>query len=119
MKEGASVPSNGINGDAMKHREKAEDVTDETTTANNGNHNDTTTAPTEESQAPPPPLASIRDLFSFADTWEIKLCIAASFCCAVVTGAVYPGNVLRINGFCATCFLETHRQSESILFLIF
>jgi hypothetical protein len=93
MKEGSPVVSNGANGDAMKHREKAEDITDETTTNNNGNNSHESTSTTEAK--PPAPMASIRDLFSFADTWETKLCIAASFCCAVITGAVYPGNVLR------------------------
>jgi hypothetical protein len=47
--------------------------------------------------APPPSvnakqeIASIREVFSFARTPRTRLCIGLAFCCAVVSGAVFPG----------------------------
>jgi hypothetical protein len=38
-----------------------------------------------------PQMVSVCDLFYFADTVNIKICIIASCCFALVTGAVYPG----------------------------
>jgi hypothetical protein len=36
-------------------------------------------------------MVSVCDLFYFADTVDIKICIVASCCFALITGAVYPG----------------------------
>lgn len=36
-------------------------------------------------------VASIRQVLSFAPNRKVKLCIAGAFCCAFVSGAVYPG----------------------------
>jgi hypothetical protein len=50
----------------------------------------------EQTASPPPPsakqeIASIREVFCFARTPRTRLCIGLAFCCAVVSGSVFPG----------------------------
>jgi hypothetical protein len=50
----------------------------------------------EQTASPPPTsakqeIASIREVFCFARTPRTRLCIGLAFCCAVVSGSVFPG----------------------------
>jgi hypothetical protein len=36
-------------------------------------------------------IASIREVFCFARTPRTRLCIGLAFCCAIVSGSVFPG----------------------------
>ena len=51
--------------------------------------NGTSIAPVEEKEADH--LATIGEVYSFADSWTIKLQIIVGFFFAVVSGSVYPG----------------------------
>jgi hypothetical protein len=50
----------------------------------------------EQTASPPPPsakqeIASLREVFYFARAPRTRLCIGLAFCCAVVSGSVFPG----------------------------
>jgi hypothetical protein len=38
----------------------------------------------------PDPLATVSEVFSFAQTTKVKVCIALGFFCAAVSGCVFP-----------------------------
>jgi hypothetical protein len=46
----------------------------------------------------PDPLATVGEIFSFAQTTKVKLCIAGGFMCACVSGAVFPGKICKLDG---------------------
>jgi hypothetical protein len=55
----------------------------------------------EQTASPPPPsakqeIASLREVFYFARTPRTRLCIGLAFCCAVVSGSVFPGQYNEI-----------------------
>lgn len=39
------------------------------------------------------PLATVGEIFSFAQTIKVKVCIVSGFLCACVSGAVFPGKI--------------------------
>ena len=43
------------------------------------------------------PLATVGEIFSFAQTTKVKLCIASGFMCACVSGAVFPGKICKLD----------------------
>lgn len=47
----------------------------------------------DEEKTADDPLASVGDLFSFAQTRRVKLCLVGGFSFAIVTGCVFPGKV--------------------------
>jgi hypothetical protein len=44
------------------------------------------------------PLATVCEIFSFAQTTKAKVCIAGGFMCACVSGAVFPGKICKRYG---------------------
>ncbi|GKY96092.1 hypothetical protein MPSEU_000569400 [Mayamaea pseudoterrestris] len=59
------------------------------------------------------PQASVRDVFSFAKTRRIRLCIAGSFTAACVSGACLPA----IAFYFAKAFMDLARSTSSDVFL--
>ena len=37
------------------------------------------------------PLGTVGEVFSFAQTTRVKVCIGVGFCFAVISGAIFPG----------------------------
>ena len=46
--------------------------------------------PDKDAEKPPDALATVSEVFTFAQTTKVKLCIALGFFCAAVSGCVFP-----------------------------
>lgn len=62
--------------------------------AANGKQSDNNNAITS-TDIPNVEMASVADLFSFAESTKSKLLIAGGFLLAMVSGAVFPGNTIE------------------------
>ena len=63
----------------------------------------------KDAASPPPPRATVRDVFSFAETRRIRLCMAGSFAAACVSGASLPA----IAFYFAKAFMDLARSTSS------
>jgi len=61
---------------------------------NNGTVVDDEGSRNNRNKKEPPKMVSVGQLFTFARTRRTRSFIAAAFCCAIVSGAVFPGKSL-------------------------
>ena len=91
--KGLSIDPEGVEvSEAMYYANKAEESKSVPANDNTSNdkHKGTRNNDEKDEKKEPDPLASITDVFQFAQTTKIKLCLAIGMFCSVVSGCSFP-----------------------------